>query len=92
MTDGLSLIELSGSDESEEISLQSGFVFPVQLGQRFLLSGRGVGIQLGNVTRPVAAVAPQRMQRILPRLGFVREKLHLFRGKRTYPCEIPKLL
>ena len=89
MTDGLSLVKLSRSNESKEISLEPRFVLSVQLGQGFLLPGGGIRIQLGDVTRSIATVPPQRMQRILPRLSFVRKKLHLFREKRTYPYELP---
>ena len=91
MTDGLSLVKLPRSNESKEISLESRFILSVQLGQGFLLPGRSVGVQLSDVTRAIATIPPQRMQRILPRLSFVSEKLHLFPGKRSCPYELPIL-
>lgn len=82
MTDRLRLVELSGSDERKEISLQPRLVFPVEFCERLLLSRRRVWIQLSHVTDLVAgaeadATPTQRVQSVLPSLGLVREELDL---------------
>ena len=77
MTDGLRFVELTGSDEGEEISLEPRLVFPVEFGQRLFLPRRGVWIQLGHVTNLVAARTPQRVESVFPSLCFVGEELDL---------------
>ena len=82
MADGLGLVELSGPDEGKEISLQTRFIFAVQLGQRLILPRRRVGVELGHVTAFADAAAadartPQRVERVFPRLCLVGEELDL---------------